>query len=235
MNSNLGLIGKKLGCTQIFDANGNVARVTVIEAGPCLVVRKRSVENDGYVAIQVAFGEKPARLVNKPAAGHFTKNGVAARTVQGKKGKDLEVFPRTLKELRLSAEDAARFEVGQTISVGDVFKEGQLVDVTGTSKGRGFAGVFKRYHFAGFVSTHGTHEYFRHGGSIGTNMTPGRTLPNTKMGGQYGDETVSMLNLRLVRVDDEKNLLMIQGGIPGAKNGLVVVRHAVKTRVRKAH
>jgi len=230
MNSNLGLIGKKLGCTQIFDANGNVARVTVIEAGPCLVVRKRSVENDGYVAIQVAFGEKPARLVNKPAVGHFTKNGVAARTVQGKKGKDLEVFPRTLKEMRLSAEDAARFEVGQTISVGDIFKEGQLVDVTGTSKGRGFAGVFKRYHFAGFVSTHGTHEYFRHGGSIGTNMTPGRTLPGKKMPGQLGNSRSTLQNIKVVKVIADENLVLIEGSAPGGENGIVTLRGAVKRR-----
>lgn len=230
MNSNLGLIGKKLGCTQIFDANGNVARVTVIEAGPCLVVRKRTVENDGYVAVQVAFGEKPARLLDKPTRGNFEKNNVAARTVKGKKGKDVEVFPRHLKELRLSAADAERFEVGKTISVGDVFKEGQLVDVTGTSKGRGFGGVIKRHHFAGFVSSHGTHEYFRHGGSIGTNMTPGRTLPGLRMPGQLGNARATVQNIKVVKVIPEQNLVLIEGSAPGGENGIVTVRGAVKKR-----
>jgi large subunit ribosomal protein L3 len=230
MNSNLGLIGKKLGCTQVFDASGNVARVTVIEAGPCLVVRKRTVEKDGYVAVQVAFGEKPARLLDKPTRGNFEKNNVQARTVKGKKGKDVEVFPRHLKELRLSAEDAARFEVGATISVGDVFKEGQLIDVTGTSKGRGFSGVIKRHHFAGFVSTHGTHEYFRHGGSIGTNMTPGRTLPGIKMPGQLGNTRSTVQNIKVVKVIADQNLVLIEGSAPGGENGIVTLRGAVKRR-----
>lgn len=228
MNSNLGLIGKKLGCTQVFDANGNVARVTVIEAGPCLVVRKRTVEKDGYVALQVAFGEKPARLTDKPTRGYFEKSGVAARTVKGKKGKDVEVFPRTLKELRLPADVAARFEVGQTITVADVFKEGQFVDVTGTSKGRGFAGVIKRHHFAGFVSTHGTHEYFRHGGSIGTNMTPGRTLPGVRMPGHLGAKRSTVQNIKVVKVLADENLVLIEGSAPGGDNGIVTVRGAVK-------
>ena len=228
MNSNLGLIGKKLGCTQIFDANGNVARVTVIEAGPCLVVSKRTVEKDGYVAVQVAFGEKPARLLDKPTRGNFEKNNVSARTVKGKGGKDVEVFPRHLKELRLSAADAARFEVGSTISVGDVFKEGQFVDVTGTSKGRGFAGVIKRHHFAGFVSSHGTHEYFRHGGSIGTNMTPGRTLPGLRMPGHLGAKRSTVQNIKVVKVLADQNLVLIEGSAPGGENGIVTVRGAVK-------
>ena len=230
MNTNPGLIGKKLGCTQIFDTNGNVARVTVVEAGPCVVVRKRTVENDGYVAIQLAFGEKRAALVNKPMTGYFAKNGVAPRTVKNTKGKDAQVLPRTLQELRLRPEDAARFEVGQTISVADVFKEGQLVDVTGTSKGRGFAGVFKRYHFAGFVSTHGTHEYFRHGGSIGTNMTPGRTMPGKKMPGHLGNSRSTVQNVRVVKVLPEENLVLLEGSAPGSDNSLVTVRGAVKAR-----
>ncbi len=230
MNSNLGLIGRKLGCTQIFDANGNVARVTVIEAGPCLVVRKRTVESDGYVAVQVAFGEKPARLLDKPTRGNFEKNNVAARTVKGKKGKDVEVFPRHLKELRLSAADAERFEVGKTISVADVFKEGQLIDVTGTSKGRGFGGVIKRHHFAGFVSSHGTHEYFRHGGSIGTNMTPGRTLPGIRMPGQLGNARATVQNIKVVKVIADQNLVLIEGSAPGGENGIVTLRGAVKKR-----
>ncbi len=228
MNTNLGLIGKKLGCTQIFDANGNVARVTVVEAGPCVVVRKRTAERDGYVALQLAFGEKRAGLVNKPMTGYFEKNGVAARTVKSVKGKDVQVLPRTLKELRLKAEDAARFEVGQTLSVGDLFKEGQFVDVTGTSKGRGFAGVIKRHHFAGMVSSHGTHEYFRHGGSIGTNMTPGRTLPGVRMPGHLGNKRCTVQNLKVVKVIPEQNLVLLEGSAPGGVNSVVTVRGAVK-------
>jgi large subunit ribosomal protein L3 len=230
MNTNLGLIGKKLGCTQIFDSNGNVARVTVVEAGPCVVVRKRTMEKDGYVALQIAFGEKRASLVNKPMTGYFSKNGIQPRSRTDAKGKERLTFPRTIKELRLSAEDAARFEVGATISVGDVFKEGQLVDVTGTSKGRGFAGVIKRHHFAGMVDSHGTHEYFRHGGSIGTNMTPGRTLPGLRMPGHLGATRSTMQNLRVVKVLPEQNLVLIEGSAPGANNGIVTVRGAVKAR-----
>lgn len=228
MNTHLGLIGKKLGCTQIFDSNGNVARVTVVEAGPCVVVRKRTEEKDGYVAIQLAFGERRAKLTSKPLQGYYEKNGVAARTVTNKKGREVQVYPRHLKELRLSVDDASKFEVGATVSVADVFKVGQFVDVTGTSKGRGFAGVFKRHHFAGMVSTHGTHEYFRHGGSIGTNMTPGRTLPGVKMPGHLGAKRSTMLNVKVAAVHADQNLVLIEGSVPGPTNGIVTVRGAVK-------
>jgi large subunit ribosomal protein L3 len=233
MNTHLGIVGKKLGCSQIFDANGNVARVTVIEAGPCLVVRKRTVEKDGYVALQVAFGEKPARLVNKPMTGYFEKNGVAPHTAKSTKGKDIQVLPRSLQELRVTAEEAAKYEVGSTISVADVFQEGQFVDVVGESKGRGFAGVFKRHHFAGFVSTHGTHEYFRHGGSIGTNMTPGRTLPGKKMPGQLGNSRCTVQNVKVVKVIADQNLVLIEGSAPGSPHSPVTLRRSLK-RTKKA-
>jgi large subunit ribosomal protein L3 len=228
MNTHLGLIGKKLGCTQIFDNSGNVARVTVVEAGPCVVVRKRTVEKDGYVALQLALGERRAKLTSKPLQGYYEKNGVAARTITNAKGREVQVYPRHLKELRLSAEDAAKFEVGATISVADVFKVGQFVDVSGTSKGRGFSGVFKRHHFAGMVSSHGTHEYFRHGGSIGTNMTPGRTMPGKKMPGHHGAKRATILNAKVAAVDVAQNLVLIEGSVPGPNNGVVTVRGAVK-------
>jgi large subunit ribosomal protein L3 len=228
MNTHLGLIGRKLGCTQIFDANGNVTRVTVVEAGPCIVVRKRNEERDGYVALQLAFGERREKLTNKPLKGYYEKNGVAARSVKNVKGRDVNVFPRHLKEIRLSAEDAAKFEVGQTISIADVLKEGQFVDVTGTSKGRGFSGVIRRHHFAGMVSSHGTHEYFRHGGSIGTNMTPGRTLPGVRMPGQHGNKRRTVLNLKIAKLVPEQNLVLIEGSVPGSREGIVTVRGAVK-------
>ncbi len=228
MNTHLGLIGKKLGCTQVFGSDGNVSRVTVIEAGPCVVVRKRTVEKDGYVALQLAFGERRQKLVSKPLKGYYEKNGVAAKTVQNVKGRDVQVFPRHMKELRLSAEDAAKFEVGQTLTVADIFKEGQFVDVTGTTVGRGFSGVIRRHHFAGFVASHGTHEYFRHGGSIGTNMTPGRTMPGKKMPGQHGNKRSTMLNLTVTKVIPEQNLVLIAGAVPGSRESIVTVRGAVK-------
>lgn len=228
MNTHPGLIGKKLGCTQIFGADGNVTRVTVVEAGPCVVVRKRTVEADGYTALQLAFGERREKLVSKAEKGHYDKNGVNPVTRKNKRGTDVSYYPRTMRELRLSEADAAKFNVGQTLNVSDVFKEGQFVDVTGVTVGRGFSGVIRRHHFAGFVSSHGTHEYFRHGGSIGTNMTPGRTMPGKKMPGQHGNRRRTSQNLKVAKVIPEQNLVLITGAIPGANNGVVTVRGAVK-------
>jgi large subunit ribosomal protein L3 len=219
MNQNPGVYGRKLGCTQLFTADGTVQRVTVIEAGPLHVVAKRTKEKDGYVALVVGLGERKEKHTTKPAAGYFKKANTTPK--------------RVLKEIRCSEEFAAKFETGSVMKLDEVFQAGQLVDARGTTRGRGFTGVVRRWSFAGFVQTHGTHEYRRHGGSIGTNMTPGRTLPNLKMPGQYGNETVSVMNLKVARVDAEKNLLLIEGAIPGSKNGLVLVRHAVKSKVRK--
>ena len=220
MNQNPGIFGRKVGFTQIFAADGNVRRVTIIEAKP-VVVGKRTIAQDGYVALVFGLIDAKDKHVTKPQAGIFKKANVGAK--------------RIVKELRCSEEFAAKFEVGAAIKLDDIFQEGQKVDTQGTTKGRGFTGVMRRWNFAGAGSnTHGTHEYRRHGGSIGTNMTPGRTLPNVKMGGHYGDETVSILNVQLVRIDVEKNLLMIDGGVPGAKNSVVLIRHAVKTKKRKA-
>jgi large subunit ribosomal protein L3 len=227
MNQNLGLIGRKLGCTQIFSDNGNVLRVTVVEVGPCKVVRKRTIEKDGYSALQLSFGLKTAKSVNKPEKGYFEKNGVEAVKVT-RKGREVALLPETLKELRLPAEQAAKFEVGQVLTAADVFKVGQFVDAAGVSRGRGFSGVFRRHNFAGFVTTHGTHEYKRHGGSIGTNMTPGRTLPGKKMPGQHGNANTTQLNLKVAEVHADKNLVLIEGSVPGARNGIVVIRGAIK-------
>jgi large subunit ribosomal protein L3 len=227
MNQNLGLIGRKLGCTQIFTDNGNVVRVTVVEVGPCQVVRKRTVEKDGYSALQLSFGLKSAKSVNKPEKGYFEKSGVEAVKVT-RKGREVALLPETLKELRLPAEQAAKFEVGQVLTASDVFKAGQFVDAAGVSRGRGFSGVFRRHNFAGFVTTHGTHEYKRHGGSIGTNMTPGRTLPGKKMPGQHGNVNTTQLNLKVAEVVADKNLVLIEGSVPGARNGIVVIRGAIK-------
>ena len=214
VNKNPGIYGKKLGCTQLFKEDGTVQRVTVIEAGPVVVVGKRTEEKDGYTALVLGLGERKEKHTTKPVAGMYKKANQTPK--------------RVLKELRCKPEFGAKFEVGQTVALNEIFEVGQYVDARGTTRGRGFTGVMRRWNFAGGVGSHGTHEYFRHGGSIGTNMTPGRTLPNLKMSGHYGDETVSVLNLKVARIDADKHLLMIEGAVPGAKNGTVLIRHAVK-------
>lgn len=215
MNTHPGLIGKKLGNTQIFGDDGNVRRVTVIEVGPCTVLGKRTAEKDGYSALIVGLGEKREKLVNKAEAGFFKKAGVKPS--------------RVVRELRLAADEVAKHEVGAVLKPSDVFATGQLVDVSGQTKGRGFTGVMTRWNFKGSATaSHGTHEYQRHGGAIGTNMTPGRTLPNLKMPGQYGDEKVTIQNLRIVRVLDDKFMLLVEGAVPGHRNAVVTVRGAIK-------
>jgi large subunit ribosomal protein L3 len=219
MNTNPGILGRKVGCTQFYKADGNVERVTVVHTGTVSVVGKRTQDKDGYTAVIFGMDDAKEKHITKPVAGAFKKANVAPK--------------RILKELRCAPEFAEKFEVGAPVKLDQVFEVGQRVDVQGRTRGRGFSGVVRRWSFAGFVQTHGTHEYRRHGGSIGTNMTPGRTLKNVKMGGHYGDELLSVLNLTVAQVDAEKNLLFVAGAIPGAKNGIVVVRHAVKTRKGK--
>lgn len=217
MNTHPGLIGKKLGNTQVFQDDGNVVRVTVLQVGPCVVLGKRTMEKDGYSALILGFDEARAKSVRKPAAGFFTKIGVTPK--------------REIREFRVPEEVVAQYQVGQTLKPSELFAVGQHVDVSGTTKGRGFTGVMKRWNFKGSKSqTHGTHEYQRHPGSIGTNMTPGRTFPNLKMAGQYGNEKITILNLKVARIVDEQNLLLIEGGVPGPRNGYVTVRAAVKKR-----
>jgi large subunit ribosomal protein L3 len=218
MNQNPGIIGTKIGFTQYFDAKGDVKRVSVIEIDDLTVVGKRTVEVDGYTALMYGLKDAKEKHLTKPVAGLFKKNNVKAK--------------RIVKELRCTPEFAGKFEIGAVVKLDQVFEVGQKVDAQGFTRGRGFTGVMRRWNFAGFVQTHGTHEYFRHGGSIGTNMTPGRTLPNIKMGGQYGNEKVSILNLKIARIDNDKNLLMLEGGVPGASNALVLVRQAVKKRIK---
>lgn len=221
MNQNLGLIGKKLGNTQLFAEDGTVVRVTAVEAGPCVVVGKRSMEKDGYVALRIGFGKKPERHLNKPLSGEFKKAGVEV--------------PQRVREFRVPADVAATYEVGQKISPVELFQEGQFVDVTGTSRGRGFTGVMRRHGFKGAgTDTHGTHEYKRHGGSIGQRKTPGRTFRNMKMPGQMGNERVTTLNLKVVKVLEEEQIVLIEGAIPGPRNGWVTLKRAVKKSARKA-
>ena len=215
MNTNPGILGKKIGMTQLFDEKGEVQRVTVIQAG-CVVVGKRTMEKDGYSALVVGLGERKEKHTSKPLAGQYKKAGVSAKKV--------------VRELRLSADEVAKYEIGAKLPIDQIFAPGQFVDCQGTTRGRGFTGVVRRWGFAGFVQTHGTHEYFRHGGSIGTNMTPGRTLPGLKMPGQYGNETVTALNLKVVRIMPEEDLVLVAGAVPGASNGHVMLRGAVKKK-----
>lgn len=213
MNKNPGVVGRKVGMTQVIEEDGNVVPCTVV-ATDSTVVGKRTQDKDGYDALIIGFGPRKEKQTNKALAGFFAKAGVSPK--------------RTLIELRCTAEEAAAYEVGAQLSSSEVFAEGQFVDVQATSKGKGFAGVMKRHNFAGAPGAHGTHEYFRHGGSIGTNMTPGRVFKGRKMPGQMGNKTVSVLNQKIVKIVADDNLILVRGGIPGGKNTLVVVRGAIK-------
>ena len=215
MNQYPGVIGRKVGMTQLLAEDGSVIPCTVVEART-VVVGKRIQERDGYDALILGFGERRATRTRKPQAAFYEKQKVTPK--------------QTLREFRCSGEYAAQFEPGQELKLDDVFVEGQLVDVQGVSRGRGFSGVMRRHNFSGQVSTHGTHEFKRHGGSIGTNMTPGRVLPGLKMAGQHGAKQTTLLNQRVVKVIAEDNLVLIRGGVPGARNSLVCVRGAVKRR-----
>mgnify|MGYP002623312997 CR=1 FL=1 len=208
----VGLIGKKRGMTQVFTAAGELVPVTVVETGPCTVVQAKTPASDGYAAVQLGFGQRKPQRVSKALREHCLK---------AEKG----VF-RVLREFRPGADQ--EFSVGQELRVADVFKVGDRIDVAGTSKGRGFTGLLKRHNFGGFPGSHGTHEYFRHGGSIGNRSYPGRVFKGKRMAGQYGNERVTMQNLEVVEVRAEDNLLFIRGAIPGANGGLVTVVPAIK-------
>ena len=205
------IIGKKIGMTQIFDEKGNVIPVTVIEAGPCVVSQKKTIENDGYNAVQIGFGDMKPGNVNKPMTGHFAKADVAPK--------------RTLKEFRL--EDCDAVNVGDILKA-DIFAEGDIVDVQGTSKGKGFAGTVKRYNNSKLKETHGTGPVHRQPGSMGANSSPSRIFKNKKMAGQYGNEQVTVLNLTVAKIDAEKNIIAIKGAVPGARGSIVFIRNAVK-------
>ena len=206
-----GIIGKKIGMTQIFDETGKVIPVTVVEAGPCVVVQKKTVENDGYEAVQLGFGDIRAKNVNKPLAGHFKKADVA--------------FKRTLKEFRL--EDCSSLNVKDIVKA-DIFAAGDIVDVCGTSKGKGFAGTIKRHNNARLKETHGTGPVHRHAGSMGACSSPSRIYKGKGMPGHLGAERATVQNLEIVKVDAENNLIAIKGAVPGPKNGTVVITDCVK-------
>jgi large subunit ribosomal protein L3 len=212
------ILGKKVGMTQIFDERGVVIPVTVIEAGPCFVAQIKTTERDGYTAVQMGFAEaKPVRLT-RPQLQHLQKSNLPPL--------------RYLREFRASAEDVTSLQEGQEITV-DVFEEGEFVDVTGTSKGKGFAGVVKRYGFRGGSKTHGQTDRHRAPGAIGACKTPGRVFKGKRMPGRMGGGRVTVQGLKVVLVDPERNLLAVRGAVPGAKNGLVMIRQARKTRQLK--
>ena len=206
-----GIIGKKIGMTQLFDEKGNVIPVTVIEAGPCVVAQKKTVEKDGYSSVQLGFEDVAERKLNKAEKGHFAKAGVANK--------------KHLKEFRL--DDAATMNVGDVVTA-DTFAAGERVDITGITKGHGFCGVIKRWNGAILRMTHGGGPVHRHIGSVGANSTPSRIYKNKKMPGHYGHETSTVLNLDVVRVDAEKNLIAVKGAVPGVKGGIVFIRNTVK-------
>ena len=206
-----GIIGKKLGMTQIFLEDGSVVPVTVIEAGPCTVAQKKTVENDGYDAVQLAFGDVKEKHMTKAEIGHFKKAGVEVK--------------KHLKEFRL--ENASEMSVGDVVSA-DTFTAGDKVDITGITKGHGYSGAVKRWGNHILRMTHGTGPIHRQVGSMGANSSPSRVFKNKKMAGQYGNETVTVLNLAVVKIDAEKNIIAVKGAVPGAKGGIVFIRDSVK-------
>ena len=205
-----GIIGRKLGMTQIFDAKGNVIPVTLIEAGPCVVAQKKTIENDGYNAVQLAYSDVKTKHVNKAQQGHFKKAGISPK--------------RHLKEFRL--DDCSALEVGSVVTV-DTFAAGEKVDITGITKGHGYTGAIKRWNLAKLRMTHGVGPVHRQSGSMGV-IDPARIFKNKKMAGQWGNEQVTILNLEAVKIDTEKNLIAVKGAVPGAKGGIVFIRDSVK-------
>lgn len=205
------ILGKKIGMTQIFDEKGKVIPVTVVEAGPCVVSQKKTVETDGYNAIQIGFGDLRPKLVNKPMKGHFEKSDVAPK--------------RVLRECRF--EDISSYNVGDIIK-SDIFENGEKIDVVGTSKGKGYAGVIKRWNFGRLKETHGTGPVVRKGGSIGACSDPSRVFKGKKMSGHLGAERVTVQNLTIAKVDVENNLIAIKGAVPGPNGGIVMISDSVK-------
>jgi large subunit ribosomal protein L3 len=208
------ILGTKLGMTQVFDDQARAIPVTVIKAGPCHVVQVKTIEKDGYSAVQISFGEAKQGAVNQPTAGHFAKAGVAPA--------------RHLIEVRV--DDVSGYEVGQVIKIADVLEKGQKADVSGVSKGKGFAGVMKRHNFAGQNASHGNHKTHRAPGSIGACATPARVFKGMRMAGRMGGERVTTLSLEIVDIDAERDLLLLGGSVPGPKGSVVLVREAVKAR-----
>lgn len=216
-----GLIGKKVGMTQVFDQEGSAIPVTVIDVTSCEVVGKRTQDKDAYTAVVLGFEDAKEKHLSKAEVGSFKKAGAKPK--------------RIVKEFRVSPEELAQFNVGDAVQIDSLFKKGELVDVQGVTKGRGYQGVMKRWNFRGFGQTHGTHEYRRHPGAIGQRKTPGRVYPNKKLPGHYGVEKVSIQNLEVVDLIAERGLILVKGAVPGHNDGLVIVKPAIKPMMRAAH
>ncbi|MEZ4703652.1 MAG: 50S ribosomal protein L3 [Bdellovibrionota bacterium] len=212
----LGLLGKKVGMTQFNSEHRGRIAVTMIETGPCLVMEKKTLDKDGYTALKLAFGDKKEKNTTKAALKAFEKVNSAPK--------------RFVREFRVSPEVLEKYQEGQNINISDVFEEGQWIDVAGTSKGKGFQGVMKRWNFKGFIRTHGTHEFFRHGGSIGQRATPGHVNKGKKMPGHMGDQRVKVLKLQILKVLPEENTILVSGAVPGAKQGMVEITPSARKK-----
>src|SRR6266404_2661515 len=215
MSLKMGLIGRKIGMTQVFHEDGSALGCTAVSVGPCVVTGKRTVDKHGYSAIQLGFEEMPLRLMSRPQSGYYKKAGV-------------EKPLRHLREVRLEAKELEKYEVGKTLRASDVFKIGDVVDVVGTTKGKGYQGVMKKHRMAGDSATHGTHEFFRHGGSIGCRLTPGRVHKGKRMSGLMGNVKCTASDLVIVQVLGDKDLVLVKGAVPGGANGLVLIKGSVK-------
>ena len=215
MSLKMGLLGRKIGMTQVFHDDGSALGCTAVTVGPCVVVGKRTLDKHGYTAVQLGFEEMPVRLLTRPQTGYFKKAGI-------------EKPLRILREVRLEPADADKYEVGKILRAGEIFKIGDVVDVVGTSKGKGYQGVMKKHRMAGDSATHGTHEFFRHGGSIGCRLTPGRVHKGKRMSGLMGNVKKTASDLVVVKVLDDKDLILVKGAVPGAANGVILIKGSVK-------
>lgn len=214
MAMRIGSMGQKIGMTQVFAENGERIPVTVIQMGPCHVVGKKTNDIDGYDALVLGFGDKPERLASKPELGFFKKSGVKPKKV--------------VKEFRLPSDELEAYEIGSEIKANDVFENNIPVDITGVSKGKGYQGVIKRHNMSGAKASHGVHEYYRHGGSIGCRLTPGRVIKGKRMAGQMGVDTKTIQNLQLLQILEEDNCVLIRGSVPGAIGSILTIKKAVK-------
>ena len=217
-----GILGKKIGMTSVFDEDGFQIAVTVVETNGNIVVDKRTDERDGYSALVLGYGDKRAQIASKPVRGQFEKNNL----VETKNGRD--VIKRHVREFRVENDEMDSVSIGDEVSASELFAAGELVDVVGTSKGRGFTGVMKRHNFRGTKATHGVHEYYRHGGSIGMCAWPARVFKNKKMPGQQGNRRTTVQKVTVIAVRPEDGVVLIRGGVPGPKGGLVMIKKAIK-------
>lgn len=219
MSFKMGLLGRKLGMTQVFWEDGTALGCTALQVGPCVVTGQRTPDKHGYAAVQLGFEERPVRKITRPEAGVLKKLG-------------LEKLPAHLREVRVEPQEVAKYEVGKVFKAEDVFKPGDVVDVVGVTKGKGYQGVVKRHGMKAFVASHGTHEFFRHGGSIGCRLTPGRVHKGKRMSGRMGNERHTASDLVVVKIIPERDVVLVKGAVPGPANGLVLLKGATKN-VRK--